>query len=77
MEVSCSKFQENPSSGSRADADIRTDMTQVIGAFHEYGNPPKADEAGTDPPKVLVCCSPESRVANFYPFSVSPQFMGV
>ena len=35
------KFRENPSSGSRADIYGRTDMTKLIGAFHDFTKAPK------------------------------------
>jgi hypothetical protein len=42
MEVSSTKFNENPSNRSRADTDGRTDKhDKTTGALHEYTNAPK------------------------------------
>jgi len=52
IKVSNTKFQGNPSSGSRAgtwgQADGRTDFTKLTGAFPDYGNAPKITQTRTD-----------------------------
>jgi hypothetical protein len=41
IKVSNTKFQGHLSCGSHADICRRTDMTKLIGAFHDYANAPK------------------------------------
>jgi len=41
IKVSNINFYANPLSGRRADTYARTDVTNVIDAFNDYGNAPK------------------------------------